>query len=157
MQIQSVPSLSGKKNFKMNEKFLKEMFNSSKLPAINFGLADISQQAQKLVGKLSISGVQPKLSVKLDKKQNMLVVAEEGGGYILKPQTSTFENIPENEQCCMDIAYELDIEVPLHYLISLKDKSLAYVIKRFDRERGTKSIRKILHRYWNKTINIGDQ
>ncbi len=54
----------------MNEKFLKEMFNSSKCPAIDFNLADMSQKAQKLAGKLSISGVQPKLSVKLDKKQN---------------------------------------------------------------------------------------
>lgn len=122
----------------MNEKFLKEMFNSSKLPIIDFGLADVLQQAQKLVGKLSISGVQPKLSVKLDKKQNMLIVVSEGGEYILKPQTVTFSHIPENEQCCMDIAQELDIEVPLHCVIPLKDKSLAYVVKRFDREKGNK-------------------
>ena len=122
----------------MSEKFLKKMFNSSKLPIIDFGLADILQQAQKLVGKLSISGVQPKLSVKLDKKQNMLIVAGEGGAYILKPQTATFPHIPENEQCCMDIAREFGIEVPPHCLIPLKDKSLAYVVKRFDREKGTK-------------------
>ena len=122
----------------MNEKFLKTMFNSSKLPDIGFGLADISQQAQKLAGKLSISGVQPKLSVKLDKKQNMLIVANEGGEYILKPQTPNFAHIPENEQCCMDIAQELNIDVPPHCLISLKDKSLAYVVKRFDREKGAK-------------------
>ena len=122
----------------MNEKFFKEMFNSSKLPRIDFGLADISQQAQKLAGKLSISGVQPKLSVKLDKKQNMLISVTEGGEYILKPQTPAFAHIPENEQCCMDIAQELNIDVPPHCLIPLKDKSLAYVVKRFDREKGTK-------------------
>ncbi len=122
----------------MNEKFLKEMFNSSQWPNIDFGLAGISLQAQKLAGKLSISGVQPKLSVKLDKKQNILIVVNEGGAYILKPQTSTFAHIPENEQCCMDIAQELNIKVPLHCLIPLKDKSLAYVVKRFDREKGTK-------------------
>ena len=113
----------------MNEKFFKEMFNSTKLPIIDFGLVDINLEAQKLAGKLSISGVQPKLSVKLDKKSNELIVIPEGGEYILKPQTSTFANIPENEQCCMDIASELDIEIPLHCLISLKDESLAYVIK----------------------------
>lgn len=114
------------------------MFNSSKLPVIDFGLADMSRQAQKLAGKLSISGVQPKLSVKLDKKKNRLVSVDTGGEYILKPQTSAFENIPENEQCCMDIARELNIEVPPHCLIPLKDKSLAYVVKRFDREKGAK-------------------
>lgn len=131
-------SLSGKGKFKMNEKFLKEMFNSSKLPVIDFGLADISQQAQKLAGKLSISGVQPKLSVKVDKKNNELIVVSEGGEYILKPQTSTFSNIPENEQCCMDIAEKLGIDIPFHCLVSLKDKSLAYVVKRFDREKKIK-------------------
>ena len=122
----------------LNEKFLKEMFNSSKMPVIDFGLGDISRKAQELTGKLSISGVQPKLSVKLDEKQNMLIPAAEGGEYILKPQTPAFPNIPENEQCCMDIAKELNIEVPLHCLISLKDKSLAYVVKRFDREKSVK-------------------
>ncbi len=114
------------------------MFNSSKLPKIDFGLADILQQAQKLVGKLSISGVQPKLSVKLDKKQNLLIVVSQGGEYILKPQTSTFAHIPENEQCCMDMAQELGIDAPPHCLIPLKDKSLAYVVQRFDREKGDK-------------------
>lgn len=122
----------------MNEKFLKEMFSSTKLPTVDFGLVDINLEAQKLAGKLSISGVQPKLSVKLDKKSNELIVVTEGGEYILKPQTSTFANIPENEQCCMDIASDLDIEIPFHCLISLKDESLAYVIKRFDREKGIK-------------------
>ena len=122
----------------MNEKFFKEMFNSFKCPVIDFSLKDISREAQKLTGKLSISGVQPKLSVKLDKKQNILIPVAEGGEYILKPQTPTFLNIPENEQCCMDIAKELDINIPLHCLIPLKDKSLAYLIKRFDREKGVK-------------------
>ena len=114
------------------------MFNSSKTPVIDFGLGDISRKAQELTDKLSISGIQPKLSVTLDEKQNMLIPVAEGGEYILKPQTSTFPNIPENEQCCMDIAKELNIEVPLHCLIPLKDKSLAYVVKRFDREKSVK-------------------
>lgn len=122
----------------MTEKFLKQMFNSTKLPAIDFGLADVLQEAQKLVGKLSISGVQPKLSVRLDKKENLLIVVSEGGEYLLKPQTATFPHIPENEQCCMDIAQGLAIEVPLHCLIPLKDGSPAYVVKRFDREKGVK-------------------
>ena len=122
----------------MTEKFLKAMFNSSKCPVIDFNLADISQKAQKLTDKLSISGVQPKLSVKLGKKQNILIPVAEGGEYILKPQTPTFPNIPENEQCCMDIAENLNIAIPLHCLIPLKDNSLAYVVKRFDRKKSIK-------------------
>jgi len=114
------------------------MFGSSKIPIIGYGLSDISLQAQKLAGKLSISGVQPKLSVKLDKKNNMLIVVTEGGEYILKPQTSTFANIPENEQCCMDIAQKLEINIPPQCLLPLKDDSLAYIVKRFDREKENK-------------------
>jgi serine/threonine-protein kinase HipA len=121
-----------------DEKFLKAMFNASQWPAIDFGLADISREAQKLAGRLSISGVQPKLSLKLDKKHDLLVPTAEGGEYILKPQTPTFPNIPENETCCMDIAQALGISVPLHCLIGLKDNSLAYLVKRFDREKGVK-------------------
>jgi len=122
----------------MDEKFLKKLFNTSKLPKLNFSLSEISQEAQKLAGKLSISGVQPKLSVKLDKKHNLLIPVSEGGEFILKPQTPTFPNIPENEQCCMDIANALKIDTPLHCLIPLKDNTLAYIIKRFDRNKNTK-------------------
>ena len=122
----------------MNEKLIKKMFNTSKLPTIDFGLEDVSQKAQKSTGKLSISGVQPKLSLKLDKKNNSLISVAEGGEYILKPQTAAFPNIPENEQCCMDIAAEFKIAVPPHCLLPLKDKSWAYIVKRFDRESGVK-------------------
>jgi serine/threonine-protein kinase HipA len=122
----------------MNEKLIKEMFNTSELPIIEFGLQDVSQKAQQMTGKLSISGVQPKLSMKLDKKNNSLISVAEGGEYILKPQTAAFPNIPENEQCCMDIAAEFEIDVPPHCLLPLKDGSLAYIVKRFDRESGVK-------------------
>jgi len=117
----------------MKEEFCKKMFNFPSCPRIDFGFADISHEAQIMAGKLSISGVQPKLSLKLDRSSGFLVVVEKGGEYILKPQTQAFQNIPENEQCCMDIASELGIEVPYHCLLPLKDKSLAYVVKRFDR------------------------
>lgn len=122
----------------MDEKLVKEMFNTSELPIIEFSLQEVSQRAQKLAGKLSISGVQPKLSMKLDKKHNSLIAVAEGGEYILKPQIAAFPDIPENEQCCMDIAAEFKIDVSPHCLLPLKDESLAYVVKRFDRVRGMK-------------------
>ncbi|MFH1223909.1 MAG: HipA domain-containing protein [Pseudomonadota bacterium] len=122
----------------MNEESIKKMFNFPHRPKIDFGLVDMSQKAQILAGRLSISGVQPKLSVKLDRKNGVLAVVEKGGEYILKPQIPAFPNIPENEQCCVDIAGELGIEVPPHCLLALKDGSLAYVVKRFDRKNGEK-------------------
>jgi len=114
------------------------MFNMPDWPKIDFNLSEVSLEAQELTGKLSISGVQPKLSVKLDRKKNMLVSVAKGGEYILKPQTATYSNIPENEQCCMDIAETFGISVPEHCILPLKDNSLAYVVKRYDRNKGQK-------------------
>ena len=122
----------------MGNKLLKKMFNMPDWPKIDFSLSEVSLEAQELTGKLSISGVQPKLSVKLDRKKNMLVSVAKGGEYILKPQTLAYSNIPENEQCCMDIAEAFGISVPEHCILPLKDKSLAYVVKRYDRNKGEK-------------------
>ena len=122
----------------LSKKFIKMMFNTSEIPLIDFTLQDVSQKAQQVTGKLSISGVQPKLSMRVDKKNNSLISVAEGGEYILKPQTAAFPNVPENEQCCMDIAAAFKIDVPPHCLLSLKGGSLAYIVKRFDRESGEK-------------------
>lgn len=122
----------------MDDKLLKEMFNMPQWPKIDFSLQEISLEAQELTGKFSISGVQPKLSVKLDRTRNMLITVAEGGEYILKPQTQAYPNLPENEQCCMDIAEAVGIAVPKHCILPLKDKSLAYIVKRYDRNKGEK-------------------
>ena len=62
----------------MNKKLIKDMFSTFQLPIIEFGLQDVSQKAQATTGKLSISGIQPKLSLKLDKKNNSLISVAEG-------------------------------------------------------------------------------
>lgn len=146
----------------MNKKSIKEMFGASELPTIDFSLQDVSQKAQQSAGKLSISGVQAKLSMKLDKKTRSLISVAEGGEYILKPQTTTFFNIPENEQCCMDITEEFKIDVPPHCILSLKDGSLAYIVKRFDRASGVKihqedfsQILEAADKYHNSVEQIG--
>ncbi|MFH1349854.1 MAG: HipA domain-containing protein [Pseudomonadota bacterium] len=82
---------------------------------------------------MSISGVQPKLSIIHDRKHRALTVVDRGGLFILKPPTDRFEFLPENENLCMNIASTYGIEVPPHGLLPLKDGGLAYVVKRFDR------------------------
>ena len=120
-----------------NERLLwRKVFGIDREPFIDLTLAGVSLKAQEMVGKMSISGVQPKLSVKLaDRAGNPhLEVTGEGGQYIFKPQVQAFANLPENEDLCMTIAEDLGIDAPAHCLVHLKDKSLAYVVKRFDRE-----------------------
>ncbi len=117
----------------------RNLFGSPRPPRVPFGTVDVVAEAQKMVGKMSISGVQPKLSVIHDHKRHELAVAERGGLYILKPPTERFESLPENENLCMNIAAAYGIEVPPHGLLPLSDGTLAYVVKRFDRlEDGSK-------------------
>jgi len=123
----------------MDAKQIREMFGMNKMPRISLSLRDVPLKAQEMAGRMSISGVQPKLSLKPDKSLEELVIAGEGGEFILKPQLQQFPNIPENENCCMDIAQDLGIEVPPHCLLPLTDGTLAYIVKRFDR-RDTEEI-----------------
>jgi len=117
---------------------LRKLFGVNNLPALELSLKEVSIKAQQMAGKLSISGVQPKLSIKLNKKSKKLEVTAEGGEYIMKPQVQTFRDLPQNENLCMNLAANLGIEVPAHSLIRLKDSSLAYIVKRFDRVKGKK-------------------
>jgi serine/threonine-protein kinase HipA len=83
--------------------------------------------------KLSIQGVQPKLSAVLNIKDGRFDLVDKEGKYILKPQHQTYPQLPENEDVTMRMARAAGIPVPLHGLIWSKDKSLTYFIKRFDR------------------------
>ena len=110
---------------------LRKLFGKPELPAINLSRKDILIKARTLAGKLSISGVQPKLSLALVK--NELLAVKTKGQFILKPQNDIFEHLPENETLCMSIAKKTGMNVPPNILITLNDKSTAFLIKRFDR------------------------
>lgn len=84
-------------------------------------------------GKMSIQGIQPKLSAKLNIKAAVFEVIDRGGRYVLKPQHATYPELPENEDLTMRLASLANIEVPLHGLIYCEDRSFTYFIKRFDR------------------------
>jgi len=90
-------------------------------------------EAMERATKLSIQGVQPKLSAVLNIKKCMFEIVDNGGKYILKPQHHIYPQLPENEDVTMHMAEAAGINVPLHGLIWSKDKSLTYFIKRFDR------------------------
>lgn len=117
----------------------RRLFGTVSPPKIPFGSGDIIREAYRMVGRMSISGVQPKLSVIHESRKRLLTVVDRGGLYILKPPTERFEELPENENLCMNIAVDYGIEIPPHGLLPLLDNRLAYVVKRFDRlEDGSK-------------------
>lgn len=91
------------------------------------------QLAAQFAAKLSIQGVQPKLSVKLSIKKEEFEAVEKGGMFILKPPHQMYDEVPQNEDATMRLAKIVGIEVPFHGMIYNIDGSLSYFIKRFDR------------------------
>lgn len=93
--------------------------------------------------RMSISGVQEKYSVLLDKNILRLIEENEQGTYILKPIPSTGkkrDQMPANEHITMQIARQVyGIETAENALVFFKDGNPAYLTKRFDvNEDGSK-------------------
>jgi len=91
------------------------------------------REAATRATKMSIQGVQPKLSAVLSVKKQQFEIVDKGGTYIIKPQSDVFKQLPENEGLTMKMAAIFGIEVPLTGLVYSKDNSFSYFIKRFDR------------------------
>lgn len=119
---------------KYSEKGLKLLSrNLTHLKDFPYTQEEQLREAAARAPKMSIQGVQPKLSAKLKVKEGIFEVADKGGEYILKPQNNMYPQLPENEDLTMRLAEEIDMDIPLHGLIYSKDQKLTYFIKRFDR------------------------
>ena len=109
-------------------------------PASNPETDELFEQNRK---RLSISGVQEKFSVILEKNKLRLINDGERGTYILKPIPSAGkkpDQMPANEHLTMQIARQVyGIETAENALIFFKNGTPAYITKRFDvKEDGTK-------------------
>ncbi len=98
------------------------------------------RESASRASKMSIQGVQPKLSAVLNVKKAVFDLVDTGGKYILKPQNPIWSELPENEDVSMRMAAAAGIETPLHGLIYSKDGTLTYFIKRFDRPNRKKKL-----------------
>ncbi|HPA24429.1 MAG TPA: HipA domain-containing protein [Candidatus Cloacimonas sp.] len=117
-----------------SEKGLKLLSqNLERLELLEYTAAEQRSEAMARATKLSIQGVQPKLSAILNIKDSRFELVDTGGKYILKPQHHIYPQLPENEDVTMRMAKAAGINVPLHGMIWSKDGSLTYFIKRFDR------------------------
>ena len=90
-------------------------------------------EAAGRMGRMSIQGVQPKLSAVLNTRKQGFEIVEIHGRYIIKPQHEIYPQMPENEDLTMRLAALAGIETPFHGMIWCKDGSLSYFIRRFDR------------------------
>ncbi len=84
--------------------------------------------------KMSVQGIQPKLSAVLKIKEGKFEIVDRYGRYLLKPQHHIYPQMPENEDLTMRLAKTAGLDVPVHGMIWGKDHALTYFIKRFDRK-----------------------
>ena len=128
--------------------FLRRMFNNKKVNHIlPYDAPQIDgEDTEKFVEnrkRISISGVQEKLSLVLDKNKLRLTEQGEGGTYILKPiprDLKKVDQVPANEHLTMQIAAQVyNINTAENGMIFFKNGSPAYITKRFDvKPDGTK-------------------
>ena len=117
----------------------KKMFGTTTPPILPYTKTDIESLALEIVrSQVTITGVQPKLSVDFEKEkgeEKRFTIVGLWGKYILKPQTEQYSNLPENEDLTMHLAELAKIKTVPHSLMRFKDDSLVYITKRIDRDK----------------------
>ncbi len=127
---------------------LRKVFHSKKVshilpyskPQTNDETAELFMENRK---RISISGVQEKSSLLLEKNKLRLTKVGEQGEYILKPiprDLKKIDQVPANEHLTMQIASQVyGINTAANALIFFADGTPAYITKRFDlKADGTK-------------------
>jgi serine/threonine-protein kinase HipA len=127
---------------------LRNLFNGKKVShVLSYNTPQQNEEvAEQFIAnrkRISISGVQEKLSFILEKNQLLLTVEGEKGTYILKPiprDLKKIDQVPANEHLTMQIAKQVyGLNTAANAMIFFKDGSPAYITKRFDvKEDGSK-------------------
>ncbi|MFZ4572051.1 MAG: HipA domain-containing protein [Bacteroidales bacterium] len=122
----------------------RKIFDQPVPPDLPYTEAQIGDLALKGVQKhVTVTGVQAKLSLHLESPEGRgipkrFTIVGLWGGYILKPPTGHYPQLPEVEDLTMHLARLARISVVPHGLIRLQSGSLAYITKRIDRVKTEK-------------------
>ena len=114
----------------------KKFFGTEKVPVLDYTCEDLEKLAMQIIkDQTSLTGVQPKLSLHLNEHEGSrrLTVVGLWGGFICKPQTIQFDQMPETEDLTMHLAELAKIDVVPHTLMRMADNSLCYLTRRIDR------------------------
>ena len=115
----------------------RKFFGTATAPSLDYTRAQMDELAAQVIrSQTTLTGVQPKLSLNLDKHKDSqkLTIVGLWGDYIFKPQTDRFAMLPENEDLTMHLAEIAKIKIVPHTLIRMKDGSIGYLTKRIDRK-----------------------
>jgi len=113
---------------------IKVFFGTAQMPELDISEEKLEELANSTVNKgLAIPGVQKKLSLHLSTDaESRLTIVDYPTGYILKPQTEEYDNLPEFENLAMTLAEIAGIKTVPNALIRSNGK-FAYITKRVDR------------------------
>ena len=114
----------------------KKFFGTEKVPVLDYTCEDLEKLAMQIIkDQTSLTGVQPKLSLHLNEHEGSrrLTVVGLWGGFICKPQTIQFDQMPETEDLTMHLAELAKIDIVPHTLMRMADNSLCYLTRRIDR------------------------
>ena len=134
--ICGMPLKENEQNY--HAKCMKALFHSTTAPVFNYTQDELNELAKSIIQqRISVPGVQPKLSLHLEKgtpeSQSRLTLVGLEGDYILKPQTPQWKHLPEAEHFTMLFARLCKISTAEFGLIPLKSGELAYITRRMDR------------------------
>lgn len=125
-----------------HSKCAKQIFGSVTPPLLEIDDSALEElAARSIIAGHGLTGVQKKLLLSLDRQSGQPARLTLKGllpDFILKPQGDEFEFLPEVEDLTMKLAALSKIITAEHTLIRLKNGSLAYLTKRFDRMNGQK-------------------
>ena len=118
---------------------LRKVFDGKKVnPVMDFSLNDGDKSWIDAINRISISGVQSKLSAVVKKGRMVLTPEGESGRYIIKPvpdykHLRYRNNLPANEHLTMQIAAQVyKIKTAENAMAFFSDGQPAYITKRFD-------------------------
>ena len=117
----------------------RKIFGSAIPPELPFSEEEMEPLAKTVIeNQTGLTGVQPKLSLHLNTEKNgpgRFTIVGLWGGYILKPASFNYPQLPEVEDLTMHLAQIAKIKVVPHSLIRMKSGNLAYITKRIDRSK----------------------
>ena len=116
----------------------RKIFGTATAPVLDSTREEMDDLAAQVIkSQTTLTGVQPKLSLNLDKHKDSqkLTIVGLRGGYIFKPQPDRFAMLPENEDLTMHLAEIAKLKIVPHTLIRMKDGSIGYLTKRIDRTK----------------------
>ncbi len=132
-------------------KCIKAFFGTTFAPSLPYRLDEMEKLAKQSVElSITVPGVQPKLSLGWIKTVleaghigRLTIMDALEGLYILKPQNTQYNQMPENEHLSMKLAELFKIEVVPSNMIRLASGELCYITKRIDRKKDSSKIHMI--------------